>query len=61
MNLDKAIELAKESVQSLKKAKFHDHADAIQILIKAGKYRQSVKEAGYIDEDDLLPGETKEG
>jgi len=60
MKLDKAVEFNKEAVQSLKKHKFHDHADAVQIGIEAIKEIQGARDYSLIDVSKLLPGETPE-
>lgn len=58
MNLPKAIELNKEAIQSLKKGKFHDHADAVQLGTEALKHFQKIQ-AGWVgDYKPTLPGET---
>lgn len=60
MKLSKALELNKESEQSLRSHKFPDYADAIQLGIEALKHRKREKEFKYIDAHDLLPGEDPE-
>lgn len=37
-----------------------DFIDTIKLGIEALKHRQKMKEDGYLDPDDLLPGETEE-
>ncbi|GAH94550.1 unnamed protein product [marine sediment metagenome] len=60
MNPDKAIELNKESEQSLRKHKFIDHADAIQLGIEALKREKEYRPRTEPRNFDLLPGETPE-
>ncbi len=60
MKIPKAIELNKESEQSLRDHKFIDHADAIQLGIEAlgtvQKWREEHRDLGFL----LLPGEDPE-
>ncbi len=60
MTLDEAIE-----VQIQERKDHHSFytdivGQAEQLLIEAGKWRVKQKADGYLDLDDLLPGETKE-
>lgn len=57
MKLDKAIELNKQSEQSLRKGKFTDHADAILLANEALKAFKQLRRSAVLAEDDLLPGE----
>ena len=45
MNIDKAIELNKESIQSLASHKFPDHADAVRLGNEALERVKAYKEA----------------
>lgn len=57
MNLAKAIELNKQSEQSLRKGKFTDHADAAQLGIEALKRFLTTRLLLSDPPADLLPGE----
>ena len=57
MKLSKAIELGKEAAQSLKQNKFHDHADAVQMLIDAGRRLLLARSYNNKETLPLLPGE----
>ena len=60
MKLEKAIELNKESEESLRKHKFIDHADAIKLGIEALKAIEVYRSANESWLSLPLPGETKE-
>lgn len=60
MNLAKAIELGKEAERSLREHKFHDHADAVGVLIEAGKLLQTLRMIPDFGIENPLPGETKD-
>ncbi len=60
MKLTKALELNKESEQSLRNHKFIDHADAIQLGIEALKAIERMRHEDVSDEILQLPGETKD-
>ncbi|MBA7710634.1 hypothetical protein ES703_119579 [subsurface metagenome] len=59
MKLDKAIEI----LRSLSKGRYEggreDARDAEKLGVEALKARKREKEDGYIDLDDLLPGEDR--
>lgn len=59
MKLDKAIELGKEAVQSLKQGKFHDHADAVQLGISAIHEIQRLRQSRRNQVRLSLLGETE--
>jgi|GEM_PF-2192318 len=60
ITIDKAIEIL--TINNDHNPNFTDaeRRAAHQVGIEALKFRKSEKEAGYLDEDDLLPGETKD-
>ena len=60
MTLKKAIELAIDAERSLRSHEFTDHADAILLLIEAGKMIKEGRDkpGGMFFHD--LPGETNE-
>jgi hypothetical protein len=60
MQIPKALELNKESEQSLRKHKFIDHADAIQLGIEALKRVKELRVSGKPDRYSILPGEDPE-
>lgn len=60
MKLEKAIELGKEAEKSLRSHKFPDHADALLMLIEAGKQVKHNRALSVWYPDTLLPGETEE-
>lgn len=57
MTLDKAIELNEDTEKSLRDHKFIDYADAVKLLIEAGKRLRSNR--NFSSDIDLspLPGE----
>lgn len=59
MEILKAIELNNESIKSLRKHKFYDHADAAQMGNEALKRLQEARKKVYFTSRKLLPGETK--
>jgi len=60
MKIEKAIELNKEAVTSLKQGKRPDHADAVTLGIDALKAVQRFRQGYPINVYSLLPGETKD-
>jgi len=58
MNLEEAIEILRTHPIPQKTAEDRDFREAIILGIEALKFRQHEKDAGYLDLDDLLPGET---
>lgn len=60
MNLEKAIELGKEAKDSLKQGKFHDHADAVQILIECARRIVNYRRDKCHVANNMLPGETRD-
>lgn len=59
MTIDKAIELGIEAEFSLRSHKFIDHADAIELLIEAGKRVREHRVTPVCRPDIPLPGETE--
>ncbi|MBA7708456.1 hypothetical protein ES703_117355 [subsurface metagenome] len=60
MQISKALELNDESEKSLRKHKFIDHADAIQLGIEALKREKEHRELDIDTRFGLLPGEDPE-
>lgn len=60
MNLEKAIELNKESERSLRTGKFYDHANAIKVGNEALKFRLELEQEDPEIELQPLPGETND-
>lgn len=60
MDIPKAIELNKESIDSLAKHNFPDHADAIKLGNEALKVTEAWRKLHPSIGQPLLPGETPE-
>ena len=60
MTVDEAIVIKETPEPGYFAIPVRDRRTANNLSIAALKYRQEVKKAGYIDLDDLLPGETKD-
>lgn len=60
MKLGTAIELNKESEQSLREHKFIEHADAVKMGNEALKVTQRERQTSIYRKFNKLPGETEE-
>jgi len=60
MRLEKAIQSGIEIAQAAKEAGNLEDADALETLVKAGKFREEFRASRYNDAIELLSGETKE-
>lgn len=57
MELKKAVELNKESAESLRKGKFIDHADAVKLGIEALSHLIRLRACSVAFRNMRLPGE----
>lgn len=60
MKIEKAIEIKLQWRKDNYPPPLADELNADMLSIEALKFRKGEKEAGYLDPDDLLPGETKD-